>query len=114
LSRRRYGLGQILIKQEKYGEALAHFEMACRINPASSVLRCCCGLALNKMGRLDEAVRQLKVRATATSLLSLHGAFCAAALQNGQFACSVGRRMAQMPAVAVTPVWHCVASLAVC
>lgn len=58
----RYGLGQILIKQEKYVEALAHFELACKINPASSVLRCCCGSALHKMGRLDEAARQLKVR----------------------------------------------------
>lgn len=59
----RYGLGQILIKQEKHTDALGHFELACRINPASSVLRCCCGLALHKMGRLDEATRQLRVRA---------------------------------------------------
>lgn len=49
------------MKQEKYAEALGHFELACRVNPASSVLRCCCGLALHKMGGLDEAVRQLKV-----------------------------------------------------
>lgn len=49
------------MKQEKFAEALGHFELACRINPASSVLRCCCGLALHKMGGLDEAVRQLKV-----------------------------------------------------
>lgn len=57
----RYGLGQIMMKQEKFAEALGHFELACTINPASSVLRCCCGLALNKMGRLEEAARQLRV-----------------------------------------------------
>lgn len=55
-----YGLGQIMMKQEKFAEALGHFELGCTINPASSVLRCCCGLALNKMGRLEEAARQLR------------------------------------------------------
>lgn len=59
----RYGLGQVLLKQEKHGEALAHFELAGGINPASSVLRACCGSALANMGRLDAAAMQLKVRA---------------------------------------------------
>jgi predicted Zn-dependent protease len=68
----RYGLGQILIKQEKHADALGHFELACRINPASSVLRCCCGLALHKMGRLDEAARQLRVRGPCLYLVLAH------------------------------------------
>lgn len=67
----RYGLGQILMKQEKFEEALGHFELACKINPASSVLRCCCGSALHKMGRLEEAAQQLKV-----SVLVLYAGVC--------------------------------------
>eukprot|EP00775_Hariotina_reticulata_P006606 gene6606-6834_t len=59
-----YGLGQIYLKQEKYLEALVHFEHACSINPSSSVLRCCCGIALRKMNRLDEALQQLRVAVT--------------------------------------------------
>eukprot|EP00879_Flechtneria_rotunda_P032571 GHRR01035799.1.p1 GENE.GHRR01035799.1~~GHRR01035799.1.p1 ORF type:complete len:408 (+),score=197.72 GHRR01035799.1:218-1441(+) len=55
-----YGLGQIYTKQEKHTEALVHFELAAKINPSSSVLRCCCGIALKKMGRLGEALTQLK------------------------------------------------------
>lgn len=69
----RYGLGQILIKQEKHADALGHFELACRINPASSVLRCCCGLALHKMGRLDEATRQLRVRGSCLHMMAGSG-----------------------------------------
>jgi predicted Zn-dependent protease len=57
----RYGLGQICMKQEKAAEALAHYQQAARINPGSSVLRCCCGSALRKMNHLAEALRQLKV-----------------------------------------------------
>lgn len=63
----RYGIGQILVKQEKYGEALAHFELGAKINPASSVLRCCCGLALHKMDRLEDAARHLKVSVAAAA-----------------------------------------------
>lgn len=57
----RYGLGQLYMKQEKYVEALAQFQMAAKINTASSVLRCCCGSALRKMNQLPEALKQLKV-----------------------------------------------------
>eukprot|EP00878_Enallax_costatus_P038838 GHUV01044314.1.p1 GENE.GHUV01044314.1~~GHUV01044314.1.p1 ORF type:complete len:109 (+),score=14.91 GHUV01044314.1:594-920(+) len=58
----RYGLGQIYMKQEKYMEALTHFDLATRINPSSSVLRCCCGTALRRMNRLEDALKQLEVR----------------------------------------------------
>lgn len=54
-------MGQIYMKQEKYVEALTHFNLAARINPTSSVLRCCCGTALRRMDRLEEALKQLKV-----------------------------------------------------
>lgn len=50
------------MKQEKYIEALTHFDLAARINPSSSVLRCCCGTALRRMCRLEDALKQLKVR----------------------------------------------------
>lgn len=59
-----YGLGQVALKQEKLPEALAHFEAAAAIHPGSSVLRCCAGATLRRMGRLHEAARQLRVRAT--------------------------------------------------
>jgi predicted Zn-dependent protease len=49
------------MKQEKAAEALTHYQQAARINPGSSVLRCCCGSALRKMNHLAEALRQLKV-----------------------------------------------------
>jgi hypothetical protein len=55
-------VGQVLLRQEKFAEALGHFRAAAAIHPASSVLRCCCGAALHKMGRLEEAAQQLRVR----------------------------------------------------
>lgn len=55
-----YGIGQIFLRQEKYDMALQHFQAASSINTTSSVLRCYCGMALHKMGRLAEALRLLQ------------------------------------------------------
>ncbi len=61
MSYNRYGMGQIFFRQEKYDTALTHFRKASTINPASSVLRCYCGMALHKLKRLDEALVLLQV-----------------------------------------------------
>jgi tetratricopeptide (TPR) repeat protein len=58
---RRYGIGQILFREEQYDKALQHFRMAAGINSRSSVLACYQGMALAKLGRHSEALSLLQV-----------------------------------------------------
>ena len=51
-----YGIGQIYYKQEKYEMTEYHYRRALEINRNSSVLRCCLGKTLHKMGCTDEAL----------------------------------------------------------
>ena len=51
-----YGIGAVLMRQEKYDLAEYHFRRALAINPRSSVLHCCLGQALHKLGRAPEAL----------------------------------------------------------
>ncbi|QDZ20960.1 cell division cycle protein 27-like protein [Chloropicon primus] len=54
-----YGIGQIYYKQEKYEMTEYHYRRALEINRNSSVLRCCLGKTLHKMGCTDEALELL-------------------------------------------------------
>ena len=60
---RRFGMGHIYYRQEKYGMAEYHFRRALNINPRSSVLRCYLGMALHKLKRNGEALDMLQVGA---------------------------------------------------
>lgn len=60
--RRRYGIGQISFRQEKWGEAEQHFRRALDINSRSSVLHCYHGMALHKLERYEDALKRLQVR----------------------------------------------------
>ena len=51
-----YGIGQIYYKQEKYEMTEYHYRRALEINRNSSVLRCCLGKTLHKMGCTDESL----------------------------------------------------------
>jgi hypothetical protein len=61
-ARRRFGMGHIYYRQEKYGMAEYHFRRALNINPRSSVLRCYLGMALHKLRRNAEALEMLQAR----------------------------------------------------
>jgi anaphase-promoting complex subunit 3 len=52
----RYGIGQIHLRQEKYADALHHFQLALRLKPQGSILHHCCGTALARLGRAQEAL----------------------------------------------------------
>lgn len=54
-----YGIGQIYFKQEKHEMTEYHFRRALSINKHSSVLRCCLGKTLHKMGCTEEALQLL-------------------------------------------------------
>ena len=54
-----YGIGQIYFKQEKFEMTEYHYRRALEINRNSSVLRCCLGKTLHKMGCTDEALELL-------------------------------------------------------
>ena len=54
-----YGLGTIYLRQEKYSMAHYHFKKAKDINPRSSVLFCCLGMANHKLKRNHEALALL-------------------------------------------------------
>jgi predicted Zn-dependent protease len=64
LCRRRYGIGQIYLRQEKWAEAHYHFRTAAAINKRSSVLHCYTGMALHRQGLHAEALQCLQVRAS--------------------------------------------------
>lgn len=62
----RYGLGQVLFRQEKYADALYHFKTAVGINPRSSVLHCYVGMAMHRsmpdrVQHTKEALTRLQV-----------------------------------------------------
>lgn len=57
----RYGIGQVFLREEKFSEALAHFQAAAAVNPGSSVLACYCGVAAHRMGNLKAALAHLSV-----------------------------------------------------
>ena len=57
---RRYGLGTIYYRQEKYDLAQYHFQRALSINPASSVLYCYLGMVLHANDRNVEALQMLQ------------------------------------------------------
>lgn len=63
LCHRRYGIGQIYLRQEKWAEAHYHFRTAAAINKRSSVLHCYTGMALHRQGLHAEALQCLQVRA---------------------------------------------------
>ncbi len=54
-----YGLGAVLMRQEKYELAEYHFRRALEIHPRSSVLHCCQGQALHALGRAPDALAAL-------------------------------------------------------
>ena len=51
-----YGLALVYYRQEKWVQALAHFEQAVLINSSSSILYCFRGMALTKLHRFQEAL----------------------------------------------------------
>jgi predicted Zn-dependent protease len=57
------GLAKIHLRQEKYPEALAEADMALRLAPKAGNLHFIRGRILTKMGRLDEAKRELTLAA---------------------------------------------------
>ena len=57
---RRYGLGTIYLKQEKYQLAEYHFRRALEINPRNSVLHCYRGMALLSNQTYDQAIAVLQ------------------------------------------------------
>jgi hypothetical protein len=57
----RYGIGQVYLRQEKWGEAHHHFRAAAAINKRSSVLHCYTGMALHRQGLHAEALQCLQV-----------------------------------------------------
>lgn len=59
---RRYGIGQVYLRQEKWAEAHYHFRTAAAINKRSSVLHCYTGMALHRQGLHAEALQCLQVR----------------------------------------------------
>lgn len=48
-------LGNIATKDEKYADALAHYEAAAKLNPGHAGVQNACGRTLAKLGRKDEA-----------------------------------------------------------
>jgi tetratricopeptide (TPR) repeat protein len=61
-----YNLGNVLVAQKKYGEAISHFRKAVSLSPETSVMRLNLAYVLTLQGRLQEASRELG------ELLSLH------------------------------------------
>jgi Flp pilus assembly protein TadD len=61
----RYGIGQIYLRQEKYADALHHFQLALRLKPQGSILHHCCGTALARLGRAQEALAAYSAAVTA-------------------------------------------------
>jgi len=59
-SRRRYGLGAIYYRQEKYELAEYHFDRALCHNPTSSVLHCYLGMTLHANQKCHDALRHLR------------------------------------------------------
>lgn len=57
---RRYGIGQIYYRQEKYEMAINNFRHALAINPRSAVLKCYLGMAYLKQGDDEAALRALQ------------------------------------------------------
>jgi tetratricopeptide (TPR) repeat protein len=55
-----YGLGQILLRQERPEQAVHKFAEASKISPGSSVLQCYLGIALARLGRHEQAIRVLQ------------------------------------------------------
>mmetsp|Transcript_7008 Transcript_7008/g.25848 ORF Transcript_7008/g.25848 Transcript_7008/m.25848 type:complete len:818 (-) Transcript_7008:193-2646(-) len=62
-----YGLGTIYLRQEQYDMAHYHFKKAKDINPRSSVLFCCLGMASHKLKRNNEALQLLETAITMDS-----------------------------------------------
>lgn len=57
LSFSRYGLGTVLLRQEKLDLSIYHLRRAIAINQCSSVLYCYLGMALHAANLIDEAIR---------------------------------------------------------
>jgi len=53
-----YGLGTVYHRQEKHDKAKQHFEIALRIKPQSSVMRCYLGMTLKDSKMLTEALKE--------------------------------------------------------
>lgn len=53
-------LGNIAAKDEKYAEALAHYEAAAQLKPDHAGIQVGCGRVLAKLGRKDEARRRFE------------------------------------------------------
>ena len=66
---RRYGLGTIYFRQEKYDLSEYHFKRALSINPTSSALCCYLGMVLNANRRHEEVRRGGQWRETYPILL---------------------------------------------
>eukprot|EP00959_Pyramimonas_sp_CCMP1952_P005165 108536-Pyramimonas_sp.AAC.1 len=58
---RRYGMGTIYYRQEKFEEAEYHFQRALSINVHSSVLYCYLGMAQHARRKNREALHMLQV-----------------------------------------------------
>ena len=58
---RRYGLGSIYLRQEKYSLAQYHYRRALAINPQNPVLYCQLGNVLHKTKNCEEALEMLRI-----------------------------------------------------
>ena len=58
---RRYGLGSVFFRQEKYEMAEYHFRRALNINAVSSVLRCYLSMALHAQNDDNKSLEALDI-----------------------------------------------------
>jgi Tetratricopeptide repeat len=107
LCRRRYGIGQIYLRQEKWAQAHYHFRTAAAINKRSSVLHCYTGMALHRQGLHAEALQCLQVRTGRTALLQLIAHTCRGPSPPAKHADTVW--FAAAPAPSVLPCSVCTA-----
>jgi predicted O-linked N-acetylglucosamine transferase (SPINDLY family) len=85
-------LANSLFKQEKFEEALFHYQRAAKISPHHPVARNNLGVALQRLERADEAIEEYRHAArlapeTPSYLTNLAGALCASGLYEEGLAC---------------------------
>ena len=69
-----WGLGNILMKQEKFHDALKYFELANQVNPYSSSIHTYLGLTYKHLEMFDKAVQEFE-RAEDLASNQLHNRF---------------------------------------